>query len=77
MTTGPGPDGEPADEGTREPGGPIRVLLVDDHAVVRRGLTDLLSGAEGIEVVGEAAEGAEAAPAKRVIKRVTKKDAGE
>ena len=30
---------------------PIRVLVVDDHAVVRRGLTDLLSGAAGIEVV--------------------------
>jgi DNA-binding NarL/FixJ family response regulator len=38
----------------------IRVLIVDDHAVVRRGLHDLLAGAPGIEVVGEAADGAEA-----------------
>ncbi len=68
MTTGPGPDGEPADEGTREPGAPIRVLLVDDHAVVRRGLTDLLSGAPGIEVVGEAAEGAEALAIARDVR---------
>jgi DNA-binding NarL/FixJ family response regulator len=51
-----------------ESSGPIRVLLVDDHAVVRRGLTELLTGAPGIEVVGEAADGAEAltlAPAVR------------
>ncbi len=36
------------------------VLIVDDHAVVRRGLHDLLRGAEGIEVVGEAQDGAQA-----------------
>ncbi len=34
---------------------PYRVLLVDDHEVVRAGLRSLLEGAEGIEVVGEAA----------------------
>lgn len=34
---------------------PIRVYLVDDHEVVRRGLRELLEGAGGIEVVGEAA----------------------
>jgi two-component system, NarL family, response regulator DevR len=34
---------------------PFRVLLVDDHEVVRAGLRALLDGAEGIEVVGEAA----------------------
>ena len=38
----------------------IRVLLVDDHAVVRQGLSQLLGVAEGIEVVGAAADGAEA-----------------
>ena len=38
----------------------ISVLIVDDHAVVRRGLHDLLAGAPGIKVVGEAADGAEA-----------------
>jgi DNA-binding NarL/FixJ family response regulator len=38
----------------------ISVLLVEDHAVVRAGLAQLLGGADGIEVVGAAADGAEA-----------------
>ncbi len=38
----------------------IRVLLVDDHEVVRQGLRLLLETSEDIEVVGEAADGAEA-----------------
>ncbi|MBV8301683.1 MAG: response regulator transcription factor [Candidatus Dormibacteraeota bacterium] len=38
----------------------IRVLIVDDHPLVRRGLTSLLNGAGGIEVVGAAADGEEA-----------------
>lgn len=42
----------------------IRVLVVDDHAVVRRGLVQLLDQAEGIEVVGQAADGAEAVAAQ-------------
>jgi two-component system response regulator DevR len=33
---------------------PVRVALVDDHEVVRRGLRDLLDGEPGIEVVAEA-----------------------
>ncbi|MGP3972026.1 response regulator [Streptomyces sp. 6N223] len=37
----------------------IRVLLVDDHQVVRRGLRTFLEVQDDIEVVGEAAEGAE------------------
>lgn len=39
---------------------PIRVLLVDDHQVVRRGLRTFLEVQDDIEVVGEAADGAAA-----------------
>ncbi|MFG3259545.1 response regulator [Streptomyces sp. NPDC048172] len=45
---------------TVEPPAPIRLLLCDDHAVVRAGLRALLSSGEGIEVVGEAGSGEEA-----------------
>jgi DNA-binding NarL/FixJ family response regulator len=38
----------------------ITVVLADDHAMVRLGLEQLLGGAEGIEVVGTAADGAAA-----------------
>ena len=37
----------------------IRVLLVDDHQVVRRGLRTFLEVQDDIEVVGEASDGAE------------------
>ncbi|MDT4998551.1 MAG: hypothetical protein QOK12_656, partial [Mycobacterium sp.] len=37
----------------------IRVLLVDDHPLVRTGLRALLEGAADIEVTGEASEGAQ------------------
>ncbi|MER7112159.1 response regulator transcription factor [Streptomyces sp. NPDC000229] len=38
----------------------VRILLCDDHAVVRAGLLALLGSAPGIEVVGEAGSGEEA-----------------
>jgi len=38
----------------------IRVLLADDHAVVRSGLTQLLDTVDDMEVVGAASDGAEA-----------------
>ncbi len=38
----------------------VRVLLVDDHALVRAGMKSLLRDIEGVEVVGEAADGAAA-----------------
>jgi NarL family two-component system response regulator LiaR len=41
-------------------GEPIKVLIVDDHAVVREGLRTFLGMLEGIEIVGEAANGADA-----------------
>src|SRR5436190_23594754 len=50
------------------PGRPIRVFLLDDHEVVRRGLRDLLESEGDIEVVGESGSAAEAArriPASR------------
>jgi DNA-binding NarL/FixJ family response regulator len=39
--------------------GPVRVLIVDDDALVRAGLTMILSGAEDVAVVGEAADGSQ------------------
>jgi two-component system NarL family response regulator len=39
---------------------PIRVLVVDDHALFRRGLQMVLEQEEDIDVVGEAGDGAEA-----------------
>ena len=39
----------------------IRVFLLDDHEIVRRGLRELLESTEDIEVVGESASAREAA----------------
>jgi DNA-binding NarL/FixJ family response regulator len=39
---------------------PIRVLLADDHTLVRAGIRSLLEGLENVEVVGEAGDGQEA-----------------
>jgi len=41
--------------------GVIRVLLADDHTVVRSGLKAVIGGAKDMIVVGEAATGAQAA----------------
>jgi DNA-binding NarL/FixJ family response regulator len=38
----------------------VRILLVDDHPIVRQGLRTLLEGRPGWEVVGEASDGVEA-----------------
>jgi DNA-binding NarL/FixJ family response regulator len=38
----------------------VRILLVDDHAVVRQGLSNILKEKEDFEIVGEAANGREA-----------------
>jgi DNA-binding NarL/FixJ family response regulator len=46
----------------------IRVLLADDHALVRRGFRRILEDDEGIEVVGEAANGDEAIALAKSLK---------
>jgi DNA-binding NarL/FixJ family response regulator len=51
------------DDPTR--GRPLRVLLVDDDALVRAGLRTILSSAADLEVIGEAADGAAAITAVR------------
>ncbi|CAB4718321.1 MAG: response regulator [Actinobacteria bacterium] len=45
----------------------IRVVLVDDHAVIRAGLAQLLGGTPDIEVVGEAGNGDEALERVRAL----------
>jgi DNA-binding NarL/FixJ family response regulator len=54
--------GQPTDIAQTEPAfaEPIRVLVVDDHALFRRGLEMVLEQEPDIEVVGEASDGAEA-----------------
>jgi two-component system response regulator DevR len=43
-----------------QPAGPVRVFLVDDHEVVRRGVAEVLEDDPGITVAGEAGSVAEA-----------------
>jgi len=45
----------------------IRVLLADDHAVVRGGIRALLEHEDGLEVIGEANDGAEAVDMARAL----------
>ncbi len=47
-------------QNTQQNNAPIRVLLADDHAVVRAGIRQFLEFAGGIEVVAEASDGNEA-----------------
>ena len=53
----------PMARGTPEPGkatGPVRVLIADDHPVVRQGLRQILTSDPDVRVVGEARDGDEA-----------------
>jgi DNA-binding NarL/FixJ family response regulator len=47
-------------QGSEESHMTVRIVLVDDHPIVRQGLKTLLDGHPGWEVVGEAADGVEA-----------------
>ena len=48
--------------------GPIRIVITDDHALVRDGLRSMLEDEPGLEVVGEAANGREALELCRSVK---------
>ncbi|SED57544.1 response regulator [Streptomyces melanosporofaciens] len=58
-SSGPAPSADAA-ASPLPPVSAIRLLLCDDHAVVRAGLRALLASTDGIEVVGEAGSGEEA-----------------
>lgn len=47
---------------------PIRVLIADDHTMVRQGLTQILDAEPDIQVVGEAADGREACQLCRALR---------
>ena len=54
---------------------PIGILIADDHPVVRQGLRTFLETQDGLEVVGEASDGAEAAElAQRLLPDVVLMD---
>lgn len=58
---GPAESGHDADH-------PIRIFLLDDHEVVRRGIAELLGDVEGFEIVGEAGTVAESLPRVRACR---------
>src|SRR5919205_3578435 len=47
---------------------PARILIADDHALVREGLRTMLSGEDGIEVIAEANDGQQALDVCRELK---------
>jgi DNA-binding NarL/FixJ family response regulator len=51
----------------RTPGEPIRIILADDHQLVRRGIRLILESEPDLEVVGEASDGAEAVELIRTV----------
>ena len=58
---GGGRAARPASGGLKEDDmNPIRVLVVDDSALMRRMVTEIVAGADGMEVAGQARDGAEA-----------------
>jgi len=47
---------------------PIRILIADDHAILRKGIRALLSTEPDMEVVGETADGVETVAQARVLR---------
>ena len=58
----------PASESPSRAGAKIRVLIVDDHLIVRVGIRTIISAEPDMEVVGEAADGPEALAAVEVTR---------
>ncbi|WP_369201646.1 response regulator [Streptomyces sp. PU-14G] len=54
------PGSDSRGEVSARPAAPVRVFLLDDHEVVRRGLRDLLEAEDDLSVVGEACDAAQA-----------------
>ena len=52
----------------RESGGRVRILLVDDHTILRQGLASLLANEPDMETVAEASNGAEAIELTRLLR---------
>lgn len=65
----PGGKRRPRTAGVGEPEAPaVRVLLADDHVLMREGLANLLGSHPGIRIVGQAANGVEAVELARRLK---------
>ena len=64
VPASPAPSGAVHSGGTRKK---IRVMLADDHRIVRQGFAALMRSDEDIDVVGEAADGAEAIELARLL----------
>lgn len=47
--------------------GPIRILIADDHAIVRRGLQTLINSEAGMEIIGEAVDGVDVVEKVRAL----------
>jgi two-component system NarL family response regulator len=54
--------------GTLEGGGPLRVLIADDHAFFRRGIREVVAEEDDMEVVGEASDGEQAVQLARRLR---------
>jgi two-component system response regulator NreC len=63
-----GGDGSPAPAEAKSPVAKPKLLIVDDHAMLRRGLRETLASKQSIEVVGEAGTGKEAIALARDLK---------